>query len=94
MYTEITGTHYKQGVFFFQIRKAVFRKIVDIIMTKFSDCIFILITYIGINFHTHYNAFEVHADATHYIVYRQRDLTDYHSLSLSKSYEGIHILFP
>ena len=58
-YVEITGTRYKQGnilVCSFDEEIPVFGKIVDIIITKFSDCLFILIPYIGINFHTHYNA--------------------------------------
>ena len=100
-YVEITGTRYKQGnilVCSFDEEIPVFGKIVDIIVTKFSDCLFISIPYIGINFHTHYNAFEVYADTTHYIVYRQKDLKDYHPLPLSKSLlcsftKGIHILF-
>ena len=46
----------------------VFGKIVYIIVTNFCDCLFILILHVYW-FHTHYNAFVVHTDTTHYLVY-------------------------
>ena len=81
-YVEITDTHYRQGnilVSSFDEEIPVSGKIVDIIMTKFSECLFrileLIFTYV------HCNAFDVHADTTHCIIYQQRDLTDYHQVN-------------
>ena len=63
----------------------IFGCIKDIIIVN-CECLFILIPYVGHTFSTHYNAYEVSCELTNYVVYKQENLIDHHTLTLNNSF--------
>lgn len=64
----------------------VFGKIIDIVVISHDDCVLVLRPYVGSNFCSHYNAYEVHPSHSQYLIYKQKDLIDHHTLSMNKSF--------
>ena len=65
----------------------VFGKVKDIIVIN-RQCYFVLAPYVGYNFCTHFNAYEVEHRSSLYIICRQADLIDYHLLTISRSFDS------
>lgn len=65
----------------------IFGYIQDIIVIH-GDCYFVLVPYIGYNFRSHFNAYEVDHTPSQFIICKQEDLIDYHLLTLNKSFSS------
>lgn len=63
----------------------IFGKIFDIIIVD-GKCMFVSVPYLVSNFCRHFNAYDVYPDSSNYVVCQQKDLVDYHVLSLNKSF--------
>ncbi len=88
-YADISGTKYCKGcvlVCTFCDDEPVFGKVLDIVVTESGDCLFVLIPYFVTAFNKHFNAYEVRPLRNEYLVCRQKDFSDYHILSISKSF--------
>jgi len=66
----------------------VFCKLIDIVVTEGGECLFALIPHETTTFNTHFNAYEVEPKFNYNIVCRQKDLADYHPLTISKSFDN------
>lgn len=64
----------------------IFGKIIDIIITVPSTCLFVLVPYVGDCFCKHFNAYEVYSKPSHYLICEQKHFVDYHPLTLSRSF--------
>ena len=88
---EITGTYYKIGdVIVYDIDNdvPVFGEIHDIITNKLLQCYFVLVPYIGYEFHAHINAYAVEREMNQYIICVQKEFIDHHVLSFSKQFDS------
>lgn len=89
-YAEINGTRYSSGSVLlctFYDDDPIFGKVVDIIITDSSKCLFILTPYISTSYNNHFNSYEVECLPDEKIICEHKDLADYHLLSISKSFD-------
>lgn len=94
-YAEINGTRYvKQSMVFIAIDEEVpvFGKVKDIIVVH-GLCFFVLVPYVGYNFCTHFNAYEVEHCSNQYIICKQEELIDHHLLTINKSFGASQKLY-
>ena len=65
----------------------VFGAIKDIIITSRNECLFILIPFVPVSYNSHFHAYEVaELNDNQILIYRQRELRDFHPLTISKTY--------
>ena len=81
-------TKFRDVVYDFDNDVPVFGCIHDIVTNNLLQCFFVLVPYIGYEFHAHFNAYAVEKEINQYIICVQKEFMDHHVLSLSKQFNG------